>query len=73
MKMCAKIMANASDSACGGIIFGLEKSKVLEELATDYFVWDSSDEKEFSANAGSESETEPAVCSLRQTEWPNKQ
>ena len=35
---------------------------------TDYFIRDSSDEEEFNADEGSESDTELAVLSLRQTE-----
>ena len=64
-------MANVLDSACGGNIFGAGDSKVLEELVTDYFIQDSSNEEVFSADEGSESETEPAVHSLQQTENGN--
>ena len=52
----------------GGGIFGAGDSKALEELVTDYFIRDSSDEEEFNADEGSESDTELAVLSLRQTE-----
>ena len=39
-------MAKALDSACGRNIFDAGVSIALEELVTDYFVQDSSDEEE---------------------------
>ena len=48
--MCAKLMANVLDSARGGNIFGAGESKALEELVTDYFIRNSSEEEEFSIN-----------------------
>ena len=70
-EMCAKLTRNASESARGeggGGNVGAGNSKALEELVTYYFVQDSSDEEEFSTDEDSESETEPALRSLRQTE-----
>ena len=61
-KMCAKVMTNVLDSARGENILEAGDSK---ELVTDYFIRDFSDEEEFSADEDSESETEPAVPSLR--------
>ena len=55
----------------GGIFWVLETKKALEEFVTDYFIQDSSNEEVFSADEGSESETEPAVHSLQQTENGN--
>ena len=48
MKMRAKLMANALESACGGNIFHAGDGKALEEQVTDNFIRDSSDEEEFS-------------------------
>ena len=41
-----------------GNILGAKDSRALEELVTDYFIQDSSDEQELGADEDSESETE---------------
>ena len=57
-----------SDRLFGYYLFGAGDSKTLEELATDYFIRASGDEEEFSADEDSESETDPVLRSLRQSE-----